>query len=348
VGNIKYHNTKSSLKLAFLALSLLLVIILLGRAGQFLYNLTQPFNLAATDKKQYELNPDITQNIIFTSIKDPKNPVIYLVSFYPKEDKIIALTISDQIYAPLPKDLGQWRMGSVYQLGQESPEKNGIALLKLSISKLTGLPIDGIFISNEVGDKSIYDLLLSLRKNPIAQLQFISNLKTDLTLLETIKLLSSISSVRSNKITVLNLEKSTITESKLLPDSTRVLGVNVIKLDTFIRENMPDDNIVDEGKTVAIYNATSYPGLAAEAGRFVTNLGGNVVITQTLDTTQPKSQVVFHEGEDGGLTGLRMSQFFAPQCIKNPCQSDNPKIQNSRAQITIVLGEDFYNYWHKE
>ncbi len=341
-------SSRFGIKQAVLALILLLLVIFAGRLVQLAAQISQPFNLPNSEKRQYSLDPNTTINLVFTSLKDPVSPVIYLLSFNPKEQKIVVLHISNDIYTSLPKDLGQWRIGSVYQLGQENETPQGVALLKVSLSKLVGLPVDGILIQNDLSSKSLSDIILNLRKNPLAQIKFISSLKTDLSLVETVKFLAALSSVRSNNVTELDLATSTITESKLLPDSTRVLGVNMVKLDTFIRENMPDSNISDEGKTIAIFNATNHPGLAAEAARFVTNLGGNVVITQSLQDQQvQKSAVIVQNGVAGEVTALRLSQLFAPSCIKISCTSSDPKITSSRAQVNIILGEDFFQYWHK-
>lgn len=343
----KYKSNGQEIKLALIALAILFLIILFGKSVNLITQLSQPFNLSDAEKRQYELDSQTTTNIVFASLKNPSNPALFLVSLNPKEQQATILHISNDIYAELPKDLGSWRIGSVYQLGQENSPSNGVALLKISISKLVGLPIDGIIIKDDLADKKLSDVVQDLRRNPLVNFNFLTSIKSDLNLIETIKFMTSLSSIRGDKITSLDLAQSSITESKLLPDSTRVLGVDAIKLDTFIRDSMPDPNIVDESKTIAIYNATHHPGLAGEAARFVTNLGGNVVIVQTLSMLQEKSTVYLPDSTQSGLTSLRLSQFFAPQCIAKNCPFPDPKIQNSRAQINIVLGEDFYAKWHK-
>lgn len=338
---------KSTIRLSFYALGLLLFLIILGKLISFVYSLNQPITPNLTPKREYSLNSKSTLNFLFINSSEKNN--LSLVSFYPTDQKAIVLHISDQIYLEVPKEYGMWQVSSIYSLGQEEKPSIGAQLLSLSISKLVGLPIDGV-VFLEDNQTTIEEFIANLRKNPLAPLFSVKTVRSNLTPLEQYNLFKQLSSIRSDKISSLDLAQSSITESKLLADSSRVLGVDTYKLDSFIRDKMADPNILDEGYSIAIFNGTSRSGLAQEASRIVTNMGGNVVITATSLIKVNQSQVIIKgdvEKNKNSVTALRIAETFAPRCLKTRCQTEDSEVNNSRAQINIIIGEDFFNFWHK-
>ncbi|MBI3486355.1 LCP family protein [Candidatus Daviesbacteria bacterium] len=334
---IKFHPQKSpATKLAFLALGLILGVLILGKIVNFFEGLSKPFSQDILTKRSYVWDGSFAISIAF------KGSSIWVLNYDPEEKKAIVLKIPEETYMDLPRGYGSWRVGSIYQLGQEEIKSIGSELLKESLAKLLGLPIDGFITLDQASNQDLDKIILSLRSNPLALINFIRNIRTDLTPLETVSLLRELAKVRSDKLVALNLEESNITKSKLLPDSSRVLGVDTVNLDLFIRDKMSDQKISQENLEVAIFNATTHPGLALDVARVVTNLGSNAIIVSNSEDILQKS-IVTSENNRNSLTFKRLSQIFAPDCFKKPCQASDPKIKNSRAQINIVLGEDYYN-----
>lgn len=348
----KSKKAKNNLYLALFALGLIIFLLILGKAVGFLTSFARPFSSELTINKQYNWDGKSSINVGFAQINPKTNHTekLSIVSYSPKESKATVLHISNLVYTDLPKNYGSWRVESIYKLGQEENPKVGTELLKMSLSKLVGLPIDGIIISQK-SDGNLEEKITSWRKNPFTLTSFLTNIKTDLTPLEMTKLIWSLRSVREDKLVSLDFATTSITESKLLPDSSRVLGVDNIRLDSFIRQNLSDDAITDENLTVGIFNATERAGLAAEVSRIVTNLGANVVILTTTQTPQETSRVII-KPEDNELletvTYQRLTQVFGPSCIKKPCQTTDSKVNSSRAQINIVLGEDYFKLWYNK
>lgn len=335
---------KKQIKLAFLALGILIIFVFIARISNFFFSLGQPFdkNLAVNNYHFFDQN--LAVNVIFTTQKPDSKTAIFVASFHPKDKKAIILQISPETFMELPKGMGFWRVGSVYNLGQEEQSPIGAALLRLSVSKLLGLPIDGIlmFADNQLPEQRISEW----RSNPLKKLESLTKVKTDLNFLEVFNLMNNFSSVRADKLTFLDLAKSTITESKLLPDSSRVLGVDNVKLDLFIRQNLSDENLLEENATVAIFNTTSYPGLAQEAARIVTNLGGNVISISNTDLELDQTLLVVNSSvgnpDTVKFTTQRLTAIFSQQCLNKKCLSQDPKVTSSRAQVNIILGKDFY------
>ncbi len=346
----KSEKAKKNLYLALFALGLIIFLLILGKAAGFLGSFARPFSSGFTSIKNYNWDGKSSINIGFAQIDPVSNKTkdLSIVSYSPKNLKATVLHISNLVYTDLPKNYGSWRVESIYKLGEEENPKIGGELLKMSLSKLVGLPLDGIIISQK-NDGKFEDKISSWRKNPISLSSFLSDIKTDLTPFEMARLILSLRGVREDRLISLDFATSSITESKLLPDSSRVLGVDNIRLDSFIRQNLSDESIIDENLTVAIFNATNRGGLAAEVSRVVTNLGANVVIMATAQNLQSESLVLVKPEDDALLdtvTYQRLAQVFAPHCLKNTCQSTDPKILSSRAQINIVLGEDYWNLWY--
>lgn len=336
-----------SIKPALLALTALILLVVLGRAVSFIFSLGSPYTPDLADSKTYPWDGQSSYNLLY-AVQNESNKLsaISFINLQPRQKEITVLHIADSVYVDVPKGYGEWTIGSIFPLGQEDGGK-GTALLRLSLARLVGLPVDGIIIK-EGSIETAEDIISSLRGNQLAFLGVAKTIKSNVSTWELIHLGQFISSVRSDKVISLDLAKSTITESKLLPDSSRVLGIDRIQLDSFIRDSLADAAIVDENATIAIFNATTHPGLAQFASRMVTNLGGTVVFTGNTESLQGKSLVISKEESAGNqITQSRLEEMFAPWCRQDPCSSNDPKVLNSRAQVVVVLGEDFYSYWNK-
>ena len=337
----------NNLKIAFLALGVLILLIIIGRLFTFLISLQKPISSEFNTEKKYTWNQTSTYNVAFIANAETDNPDISVVTWKPSEGKTVVLHLSPNIYTEVSRNYGNWRLGSVFALGQEETKPIGPALIKETLTKMLALPIDGIVMLPESTEFTNTEAIVeSFRTNKIPDFLYLSKIKSDLTKWEAIKLYQSLSNVRADKVDSLNFERSTITESKLLPDASRVLGVNTVRLDLFIRDTLSDPVIIDENFTVAIFNATDTPGLGQEVSRYVTNMGASVIILQNLDQKIDKTSVVLTPNQSSpetlnSVTYQRVAQFLAPHCLENQCLLQNPKIDTSRATINIVIGQDY-------
>jgi hypothetical protein len=343
---IKQKQTRT-IKLSIAALGILIAVILLGNFVNFLFSLNKPVSkdLGIENSFQY-WDKKTNFNLLTVKIDPAGKTKVNLITLNPKDNQTVALSLSDQIYLTVPLDFGSWTLGSVYKLGQEQSQPIGAKLLKLSVSNLLGLPIDAVIISeNKNFSDSPEDFISELRKNPVFSFSLLQNIETNLSRMQAFTLFQRLSKVRSDKVISLDLSRSSITESKLLPDSSRVLGVDTVKLDYFVRENMADRQIIDEGVSIAVFNGTNHPGLANEVSRIITNIGGNVISVSSTEQKYTNSMVIFtKEGE--GLTSQRLTQIFAPGCFEKKCESTDSKITYSRAKVNIILGEDYFKLWN--
>ncbi len=349
----KERQTKSNLKLALTALFILGMLLLVGKAFQIYSEFQKPFYALNTKQREYSWDGQTVINLIvgkFQKDNEGNNlKDLNFVSLNPQEGTVTIIKLSDEIQLEVPKNFGEWKLASVYKLGEQNNPAMGEDLLKMSVSKLMALPVDGVIEINSEDPLSVEDQIKSWKSNFFSGFQFLTSIRTDLSLKESMDFVTKSSKIRSDKITSLDLFRSTITQSKLLPDSSRVLGVDGVKLDSFIKENLADPAISNEDMTVAIYNGTDHPGLTAEAARLVNNLGARVTIISNTNEKFVKSGIYINPNESANAkstqTYKRLAEIFAVNCIKEECKTADSEVLSSRSAIIIVLGEEYYNYW---
>lgn len=344
---------RQNLKLALVALLILGLLLIFGRVVQFFSEFQKPFYNLNSKQREYSWNGNSVLNVIVAQADDKEGTAgikyLHFVSLSPGEEKITIIKLSDEIFLNLPKNFGSWKLGSAYKLGQENKPAIGEDLIKMSVSKLLGLPVDGIIEVSSNNDLDFEKDVQKWRSNLFLGFAFLTRIKTDLSLKESVYFITRASKIRQDKINSLDLFKSTITTSKLLPDSSRVLGVDSIKLDTFIKQNVNDSVILDEDLTVAVYNGTNHPGLTEQAVRLINNLGARVTIVSNTADKFVRNGIYINAEENESVkssaTYKRLSEIFAPACLKSVCTTSDQEVSGSRAVISIVLGEEYFNYW---
>lgn len=350
----KDKKTRQNLKLALLTLLALGMLLFVGKTIQFFSEFQKPFYSLNTKPRVFFWDGSSVLNLIIAKSKNsapgPKLDDINFVSLNPQEGKITIIKLSDEILLDVPKNFGFWKVGSIYKLGQENQPPMGEDLLKMSVSKLLALPVDGIIEVTSDNPLELEEKIVNWKSNLFSGFSFLTGIRTDLSLKESMDFITKTSKIRPDKIVSLDLFRSTITQSKLLPDSTRILGVDGVKLDTFTKQNLADPFISREDLTVSVYNGTSHPGLTAEVVRLINNLGVRVTIITNTSEKFVKNGVFLNPEEGSKIktsqTYKRLAEIFAADCLKEECHTKDTEVLNSRAAISVVLGEEYFNYWY--
>lgn len=345
----KKGTQNSKIKLALTAIFLLIILLVLAKFVGFLSG-----SDTALSSISSKTDWDGISSLNLLYIGKDQTQSLSLINFQPKTKEMTILNLSGQIYFDLPKNFGNWRLGSIFDLGEEDKKVRGPYLLKLSVSKLVGLPLDGVVLANN--PKSADQIISDFRNNPLSISAFFANSKTDLTVLSYFRFLTAASNLRPDKLEVLDLAQSNLTQSRLLPDSSRVLGIDAIKMDVFIRDKLADKSIFEEGATIGVFNATTHPGLAQEVSRIITNMGGNVVIVGNLETKNDQSYVAVGENspplDPNSLTLKRLNKIYSQNCGEKCKEAQrgkkDPVLGSSRAQINVIIGEDYYKMWYEK
>lgn len=212
---------------------------------------------------------------------------------------------------------GQHRFSIAVQSGKNldivsvSPKEGSITKLRvegaLGMSKINDLliPIDSAIEPGstfDVNTKSLYlKILLNKRKTD-----------TDLTVIDLVRLIIFSNGVSSEK----TVEKSvSVDDDKQLESFSAFLFV--------------DPSILEEKKSIQITNASEVPGLGNKLAKYITNMGGNVVLVNTSSDEQIKSKII---SEEDSFTKDKISKDFNIPKEK----SDNVSISD----IHIIIGKD--------
>lgn len=327
--NIK---NKRRTKLALLILAGILTLLVIGQLIKFSHTLLNPWKIDGV-KKSYSWNENLTINLVV------KNSEVSLLSYIPSEKRITIIKLPDNLLVDVPFNMGKWKLGSVYELGETTKLGFGSKLIEQTVSQTLGIPINGILDFNSLKTNQ-KDVIENFRKEANI-FEILKNLKTDLTLWEILKLKLALSAVRFDKVKLIDLTNLYILDEEVLADGTKVFTGDPVKIDSIIFD-ISDPKISGEHKSVAIFNATEEPLLAEGAGRLISNLGANVIVVSNANKKSVKSYVL---GE-GSQTYQRLIQIFDPslcsydkKCDKIP--PDELGIGSSRADIIVVLGEDY-------
>lgn len=287
-------------KLAILMLGLVVAIMAVGNLVRFTQNLFQP--ISQTVKKQYSWDGETRINLVV------KSKTVSVLSFDPNKKEVAIMNLPSETEVQVPGGYGNWPVRSIYDLGQSEKPPKGALLLSQSMGLYLGLPIDGYIQTDKTGGQIVSDF-----RSPMGIKDLLSNIQTDLSPIELIRLGFGLSKVRFDKINTYQSDPQALD--------------NQIKY-------FADSQIQNEQATVAVFNATDRPGLAAQVAREITNMGGNVTIQTSTETKMSKTFIV---GQDG-YTKKRLSQIF---CSKSICDKMPANSLDFRAQINVVLGEDF-------
>lgn len=321
-------------KFALLVLAMIAGVLIASWAVQITQRLFSPLGVVS-EHRNYSWSGEFNINLLV------KAAHISLFSYSPKEEKVTIIEVPDELFLDVPHGFGKWQLRSVYELGQSQKGIGGDSLLKDTLANFFAVPIDGFLDFTLQPTKTTPEIVEILRKNSFSGLNLLSSLKTDLTLWEILRLKMSLSGVRFDKVKELDLIKLGILEHENLPDGTAVFSADPVKLDSVLSD-FADPVIVSEHKTIAVFNATEGVALAGKWARVINNLGGNVVITNNARERLEKTKIV---GERS-LTLKRLRQIFGGlDCQNNPkcdiMNSSDEDIVSSRAQVNLILGEDY-------
>lgn len=318
---------EKKVKLALAVLAFLAILLLVSWGVRFTQNLFSPSDHLPSSRKHL-WNQEFNINLVVRASK------VSLLSYNPQEERVIIINIPDETFLEVPKGFGKWQLRAVYELGQSQKEGFGNKLLADTLAAFLAIPIDGYLdLTSVEGQRSAFELIEDLRKNLFSGLGLLSGIRTNLTPWELLKLKMSLSGVRFDKIKQIDLEKLDILDKDNLLDSTPVYTADPVKLDSVVLD-LADPQIVAEHKSIAVLNATDRPQLALKWARLITNLGGNVIITGNAKDRLQKTIVLGEKSQ----TLERLQQIFT---ISDKISPSDESWVSERAQITILLGEDF-------
>ena len=178
-----------------------------------------------------------------------------------------------------------------------SQKLHAITVLKIKggskntdLSQLVGIPIDG-FLKDS-------DLDLNSKPSSIISQSIFKrkNFKTNLTILDTLRLLLFTISVNENSIK----------EQSVSP------WLSNFEIDKLLSRLFKDEYVERETDTIEIVNGADVLGLGNRLARLISNMGGDVVVVQTADKAQSQSQISYVKKD---YTVQRLGKFLGFRMI---------------------------------
>lgn len=348
----KSGDIKKNFTFGITVLILLACLILVSKLVSFIQNFNNPYRPDGNELSKKEFFWDGSSNINLVIQAEQ----VYLLSFIYPEKSLTLFKIPENTYLNLPFSFGRWPVRSVYSLGQGENPPVGAALLKDTLSLNLGLPVQGYLILPE---EDLFLSLLDKKQGDIfTSLDFFQTVKTDLSFRETVQFLTTLRGIRQDKVNRVDLSSSSLTSFSSLADGSKVLGINQAKLDKFVQDKLADNKIEEEGLTIGIFNTTEHIGLGEKASRVINNLGGRVIFTANLPDKFEKTVVLGKRS----YTQKRLSEIFAATCVDQErcvkivcqtlflgkkCQLEDLAEELSRAEVSVFLGEDYFNRYQK-
>jgi len=254
----------------------------------------------------------ISQPIVVASLEPGKN--------------LTLLALPDNLYLEVPGGLGNYRLGSVYQLGELEEKGGGGELLVKTISNYLALFIDGyVEISTADKDHLLGQLPLLLFKKG----------KTNLERWRLFKFWWQAERLRQDKIKYISLKETKILKKEKLPDDTEILTTENFRLDELMGKYFVDSQVKKEALKIEILNAAGRPGLAKKMARLVTNLGAEVINVGNYSVQYQTSSIKYQE--------KTIEKKYTLQKLEKILQvkAKREELGESRADILILVGKDY-------
>jgi hypothetical protein len=288
---------KQKVKLALLVLGLIFLLVIVSNTLKLIANFHKPLTPGLSTPKQFLWEDKYPINLVL------ETSTISIISFDPTQKEIKVINL-----------------GSL-ELGTNTKKQE----LKKNLEAILGIPIDGyIGLDSNFSSYTPLEVVEKLKSNPLEWFFNLKSISSDLTPKELVNLAFSLSNIRFDKVSEVEIEG---------------------ELELSIGKNFADTSIRNDQASIAIFNATDIPGLAQKAARVINNLGGNVIIITSIGNSTLEKSYIYSSGDAPIYTKSRLTRIFTPNCSESSnCDIlEDTDITSSRAQINIVLGQDFVN-----
>lgn len=222
----------------------------------------------------------------------------------PNQKKLITLIIPDNTMVKVGFGFGEYRLSKVYELG--SLENQAGKVLSRTVQELLGIGVKGW----EAGGKSNLSWWDKFRLG--WQEAFVVNQTEEI-----------------------ELKNKAAWQKDELSDGSAIYRVNQVWLDELIHQEFFDQEISQEGLTVAVLNASGVDGLAENISRLITNLGIEVRVVGNL-TLQKASEILINKKElQKSKTMMQIVSSLGIQRI------DVADILEYRSDLVVIIGSDY-------
>jgi hypothetical protein len=213
---------------------------------------------------------------------------------------------------------------------------NGAELLAGSLQDSFGLAVEG-FLKGTDGEWQKNGLKNSLLNQFFNS--FAYDKKTNLSRWDLLRLWWQIKMIREDKITLIDLSQTSVSQEVDLPDGTKAMKIDTERLDRIISQFFTDEQIKKEDLTIAVLNKTEKIGLANKAAKLISNIGGRVINvgaqTKNVDK-KDNCEIKSEKKYKNFYTVKKLSKIFN-------CQWTGEPDSEQRSMVVILLGVDYWS-----
>jgi len=222
----------------------------------------------------------------------------------PSQKKLVTLIIPNNTIVKVGFGFGEYRINKVYELGKLANQAGKV--LTRTIQEFLGVGIKGW----QVGTKS--------------NLSWWDNFR--LKWLETFAV---------NQTKVVELKDKPSWQAEQLSDGSLIYRVNQAWLDELVHQEIFDQEVSQEGLTVAVLNASGVDGVANDISRLISNLGIEVRLVSNL-AAQERSEVVISQKSQKDTKTLK--KIIDSLGIDTVRVGD---ILEQRSDMVVIIGRDY-------
>lgn len=238
-----------------------------------------------------------------------------------KAGTITSVTIPADTQLEVARNLGTWKIGSIWKLGQD--EKVGGALLAETVTKSLTLPTFywGDTSYSALGDSNFSNVIKAVFAFKPTNLTFADRLKIGLFSLQ----------VKPGDRQAVDLSKSKYLVRTKLQDGGLGYKVSGNSLPFDLRAAVADDTISKESATILLENATAKGYINSEVSSIIDNLGAKISSISKLDLNKNIDCIVY--GDRALATLQSIAKTFS-------CKIE-PRLTGYNFDVVIRVGEGF-------
>jgi hypothetical protein len=330
---------KRLIALGYFSLALLLGISGIRLQRKFFKILTTPLDQNCWVQKTNSKNINRI-NIVLES------EAIVLASLDQSDQTVSFLEVPEDLCLKLDESDEFNQLGKAFELGEENFGCGG-RVLATTMQELLGLPIDGyikiinlgFYLQSREDARLFVDRLQSLgwALKPRATLDLLKSLKTNFSFWEIGKFWWQLRKIRFNKIFFWDLKNDKVFTEAVPVSGGQGRMADQILLDEMVKEYFFDSKVKFEALAVEVLNGTDRAGLGKRVGRFITNLGADLVNVGNFDRKIKKTKIfVIKRQLKDSYTVVRLANFF-------DAEVEIKEWEQARGDLAVVIGADYSN-----
>jgi len=320
----KLRRRLQRLKLALIVVVSVLLILSAWSVWKFL---AEPFKTSASSTFQndytWDGNTPFDLLIIEVGGVDEVSP--------PTENiEVVSLNPGQGLLTTVSLPVGYQNLRDLYGLGNLSGNRDGVGEVANAVRRILGVPVDDYLLIDHGGVKKLGEVFPKVHgfkdaltfENLLKFPEFLGvarqSMRTNLNVLEILRIVWYVLGVRSDKVTQLALDP------KILGDQAA--------LDQELSPYFRDEKLVAEHLKIQVLNGSGEAGLAGAVARIIRNVGGGVIRVDNYERQDLEKGYLLLDSS-GSYTALRMAQIFGVSDSRPPRSGSE-----ARADISVVLG----------